>query len=417
VDLLNDFFIKTVPKVWMDSDAFNVESIATQTNIPGGRGPFRSKPGVDSQNLMLEEPMPTHQPSLPEFIQYFMGDVSEQLSGALPSLAGAETDTDTYRGIALQRDSALQRLTTPWGAIREAMSDVSRQAVQSAARCREKLGQTSISESIPGSGKVTMEIADLKGNILTFPLTDSTIPETWTETASKYQQIITEAPSNPWLAKILSLPRNMKFAKDAIGLGDLDVPEADSIDKQLSEFETLLKTGPQPNPQLLQAQQQLQQAEQQANAEGPEAIAQFQQMKQQATQAMQQLPPMISTVPVRQDASEDHETEAQTCFEKMISPEGRRLSVENPDVFQNLHLHWQEHTDMAKKLAPPPPQKEPSPSLSMAVDKLPPELAAQGASKFYGLNASPQQFQTQDATETEQKITEKQADYGRPVAV
>ena len=415
IDLLNDFFIKTVPRVWMDSRAFNVEALNSQTNVPGQRGPFIAQPGIDSNNLMLQEPMPTHQPELPQFIQFFFGEMSEQLSGALPSLAGAETDTDTYRGIALQRDSSLQRLASPWGAIQKAMSHINRQAVMSAARCREKLGQSSINESVPGAGKVTLEVADLKGNILCFPESDSTFPETWTERASKYQQLVQDAPENPYIGKLLSLPKNMKLAKDASGLTELDVPESDSIDKQIAEFEILLATGPQPNPQIADAQQKLLQAAAQAKDEGPQAMQQFEQMAQQISQSIQSLPPQVSTVPVAQDASEDHATEAQECFEKMNSAEGRKLKKEQPEVFANLHLHWQEHTQMAQKLAPPQATKPTSDSISMAVDKMPPALASQAAQKFYGLTASPQDFQVQDATETEQKITEKQADYGRPV--
>lgn len=70
---------------------------------------------------------------------------------------------------------------------------------------------------------------------------------------------------------------------------------------------------------------------------------------------------------------------------------------------------------MAAKFAPPQPQKPPSESVSAAVDKLPPEVAAQLLAKFYGIKATPQQFQVQDATETEQAITEKAADFGHGV--
>ena len=412
VDLLNDFFIKTVPRVWMDSRAFNVEALANQTNIPGQRGPFQAQPGIDSQNLMLEEPMPTHQPSLPEFVQYFAGEMMEQITGALPSLAGAETDTDTYRGQALQRDSSLQRLSGPWKAIKRACSIIYRQAVMATAQCREKLGEQTISQYIPGKGKVNLEVADLKGNILSYDDTDSTIPETWTEKSSKYQQLVSEAPENPYIAKLLSLPKNMKMAKDASGLQELDIPEADAEDKQIGEFEILLTTESQPNPDIAKAQEQLQKAEIQAQAEGPEAYVQFQQMKDQALQAIQALPPLVSSVAVMQDASEDHATEAQVCFEKMNSRAGRKLKSTNRPIWDNLHLHWQEHSQMAAKLSPPAPNKPPSPSMSMAVDKLPTELAAQAAAKFYGLDAKPQDFQVQDATETEQNIVEKSADFG-----
>jgi len=414
IDLINDFFIKTVPSVWMDSKAFNLDAIASQTNIPGQRRPFVAQPGVDSQNLMVQEPMPTHQPALWEAIQFFFGDLMEMLTGGTPALAGSDTDTDaTYRGQALRRDSALQRLASPWGAMQKAVAGFSRQAVMCAARTRDKLGQTTLKQNIPGKGKVTLEVSDLKGNILCFPEADSTFPETWTEKASKYQQLVQEAPANPWIGKLLSLPKNMRIAKDASGLRNLDIPEADAIDKQIGEFEILLKTEAQPNPQIAQAQQQLLEAAKQAEAEGPEAMMKYEEMAQQVAQQVQSLPPMVTTVPVMQDASEDHESEAQECFEKMNSPEGRKLKKLSPEIWENLHLHWQGHVEMAQKLKPAQPGKPPSESVTAAVDKMPPSTASQLLAKYYGIQATPQDFMEKQATDVEANITEKKAAPGK----
>lgn len=418
MDLLNDFFIRTVPTVWMDSEIFNVAALNKTTNTPGERKPFQSQPGRTMQEIVFEEPMPTHQPTLPEFIKLFFSDLPQMLSGALPSLFGEDTEQDTYRGLALQRASALGRLNTPWGRIQSAAAAYNRQAVMLDAKCRPARGESSISWTSDNGTTVTMELVDLKGNVLCSPEKDSNIPETADEKASRYQQALQEAPTNPLLQKIFMSPLNVRNAKDAAGYHDMDIPEADAAEKQIAEFEILLKKkpAPMPNPQVVSAQQQLQQAEQEAMAEGPEALAKFQEMQAQAMQAIQAMPPLISSYPVAQDASEDHGTEAQVCFWKMNSPEGRKLKNGTPEqqaAFQNMHLHWQEHTTMAQKLNPPQPVKPPSESVSMAVDKLPPELAAQAAQKFYGLNASPENFQEQTATETEQKITEKAADYGR----
>jgi hypothetical protein len=165
-----------------------------------------------------------------------------------------------------------------------------------------------------------------------------------------------------------------------------------------------------------QAKEKLKQHAKDAMAAGQ--TDQFEQMLPQAEAAISQLPPLVSTFPVRDDGSQDNATHADVCMEWMNGAEGRKYSrgtEEERAAFENVHLHWTEETAAAKKNAPPQPVKPPSESVSMAVDKLPPELAAQAASKFYGLNASPQNFQVQDATETEQKITEKAADFGHGV--
>lgn len=418
IDLLNDFFIRTVPTIWMDAETFNVSALSKTTNTPGQRKPFQSQPGRMVEELVWAEPMPTHQPQLPEFIKFFFNDFPEMLSGALPSLFGAESNTDTASGIAIQRDQALGRLGTPWGVLQSAAATYNRQAVMWAAKCRLARGEQQISWT-SGDKRLTLEVADLKGNVLCYPEEDSNFPETWVQKLSRYQQMLAEAPSNPIFQQILALPQNLRMAKDLSGMKELEIPQADAVDKQNAEFEILLKVkpAPMPNPQVVAAMQQIEQAGVQAQAEGPEAVAQFQQMQATIMQQLQQMPQEISSYPVAQDASEDHGTEAQVCLWKMNSAEGRKLrngTPEQQEAYKNLHLHWQEHVTMQQKLNPAvPPQKPPSESVSVSVDKMPPDVAAQLLQKYYGIAGKPQDFQEQTATETEQKITEKAADYGR----
>lgn len=414
LDLIFDYFVKCVPRTWLPEPTINVEAVQQQGNVPGSYSPYEFTPGMELKNAIVVEDQPQPNPMLWQVIQDLFNSFAEMLSGALPSLFGAEANTDTVGGIAMQRDQALGRLSSPWGALQAATACYMRQAVGCAAKCREKLGQTSMSESINGR-RVSIDANNLKGKILSFPEVDSNFPETWTQRQSRMQQIMAEGQNNPLLTRLLSLPKNVKIAKDAIGLTELEAPEVASVDKQLGEFEILLKTGPQPNPAVVQAQEQLKQHAQEAESEGPEAMKQYEMLLPQATDALKALPQKVSTIPVMQDASEDHATEAQVCFDWLISPEGRKFKRGTPEekaAWANVHLHWQEHSQMAAKLAPPPPTKPPSESVSTAVDKMPPAIAAQLLAKYYGINATPQNFEEQDATQTEQVITEKAADFG-----
>lgn len=417
IDLLNDYFIKCVPTIWLPEPIINVEAVQQQGNTPGGIRPYLYQQGVELKNAIVVEDSPQPNPMLWEVISKFFTDFPEMLSGALPSLFGAESNTDTVGGIAMQRDQALGRLSSPWGALQSATAVYFRQAVGCAAACREKLGQMVLMQSIKGR-TVTCNASALKGKVLSFPETDSNFPETWTQRQSRFQQIMAEGQQNAAIQRLLALPKNMKIAKDAMGFTELDIPEAASVDKQLGEFEILLKTGPQPNPAITQAQEQFKQHAREAEAEGPEAMQQYEKMLPQAVAAMKSLPQQVSTIPVMQDASEDHGTEAQVCMDWLISPEGRKYkrgTEEERAAWSNIHLHWTEHDAMEKKLAPPPPTKPPSESVSAAVDKMPPALAAQLLGKFYGINAAQKDFEQQDATETEQQITEKAADFGHGV--
>lgn len=417
IDLVFDYFIRCVPRTWLPEPIIDAEAVQAQGNVPGSYSPYQFTAGVELKNAIVVEDTPQPNPMLWQVIQDLFNSFAEMLSGALPSLFGAESNTDTVGGIAMQRDQALGRLSSPWGALQSATACYMRQAVQCAAAVREKLGQTTLAESINGR-KVVVNTSSLKGKILSFPEVDSNFPETWTQRQSRFQQIMAEAPENPALTRLLSLPKNMKIAKDAMGFTDLEVPEAASVDKQLGEFEILMKSGPQPNPVLVQAEEQLKQHAAAAAKEGQEAMQKYEQLLPQALQAMKALPPDVSTIPVMQDASEDHATEAQVCFDWLISPEGRKYKRGTPEeraAWENIHLHWSEHSAMAAKLAPPPPTKPPSESISMAVDKMPPDIAAEALAKYYGLSAKPEQFEEQDATDTERAITEKAADFGHGV--
>jgi hypothetical protein len=417
LDLLNDYFIRCVPRTWLPEPMIDSAARSAQGNTPGDFSPYQLTPGVELKNALVVEDAPQPNPMLWTVIMAFFTDLPEMLSGALPSLFGAEANTDTATGISIQRDQALGRLSSPWGALQSATAAYFRQAVQCAAACREKLGQMQLSQSINGK-TVSVDASALKGKVLCFPEVDSNFPETWTQRQSRFQQIMAEGQNNPAMMKMLSLPKNMKIAKDAMGFTELDIPEAASVDKQLGEFEILLKTGPQPNPAIAQAQEQLTQHAQEAESEGQQAMQQFEQLLPQATAALKALPQTVSTIPVMQDASEDHGTEAQVCMDWLISPEGRKYKRGTDDeraAWANIHLHWQEHDAMAQKLAPPPPQKPPSESMSVSVDKMPPSVAAQILSQKFGINANQQDFQEQDATETEQTITEKAADFGHGV--
>jgi hypothetical protein len=417
LDLLNDYFIKCVPRRWYPEPMIDVAALQQQGNTPGDSSPYQFQQGVEMKNAIVVEDAPQPNPMLWDVVKSFFADFPEMLSGALPSLFGAESNTDTVGGIQMQRDQALGRLSSPWGALQTATAVYFRQAVGCAAACREKLGQMTLSQSVKGK-TITVDASALKGKVLCFPETDSNFPETWIQKSSRMQQFWAEAANNPASQKLISLPKNMKLLKDGIGLTDLDIPEAASVDKQLGEFEILLKTGPQPNPAISQAQEQLRQHASDAEKEGEQAKQQFEQLMPQAEAAIKALPPEVSTIAVMQDASEDHSTEADTCMEWLISPEGRKYkrgTEEERAAWANVHLHWTEHDVMAKKLAPSPPTKPPSESVSAAVDKMPPALAAQLLGKFYGIDANQKDFEQQDATETEQEITEKAADFGHGV--
>ena len=207
---------------------------------------------------------------------------------------------------------------------------------------------------------------------------------------------------DPSMASIKSDPQNMAAAKRFMPPG-MVLPGVDAVEKQQAEFDILLKTAPVDNPQFIKIQQLVQQGDaelQQAAAMGQQPDPQKAQALQQGQQMLQQTPPMISSVPVRGDGSENDAVEALICLRMMNSAEGRRLaSSKDPDDqahFANLHMHWQQHQASTAKLAAQNQQPiQPKTSLTVAVDKLDPQAQTSALQKM-GVATTPEAIQQQN---------------------
>jgi hypothetical protein len=392
-----------VPRRYYDAEAFDLAAMAQTANIPGNDTPFLRQPGVPISELMATDPVIQANPQMLEFIDKLEGQYSQDMTGALPSLFGGASDTNTFSNALLQRNQALQRQSWPWGQMKRGVRTITKQAVQQAA----KNGNDSISDTVRGVGRIQVEMSDLKGNVLCYDDSDSNIPESWAQRQALFLQAVEQAGAqNPFYAQLLAVPSNSRVIKDGIGLSELEVPGAASTEKQQAEFDLLKKNGPGPNPQLQAIQEQISEGVQHA-ASDPQAAALLQQLQQ----AAQSLPPLVSTVPVMQDASEEHPVEAAACQQWLISPEGRTYkngTEEQRAGWENIHTHWQEHSAMAAKLAPPTPPAVKA-SITIAADKLPPEIQAQ-IFQEYGIEAKPADFeqgQTHEiSTESETPTTD-----------
>jgi len=356
LDLLNDFFVRAIPKKWMDNKAFDVEAIRGQTNTPGDVGPFKRQPGTPVSELIFVEP-PVPQPvSLAEFVKEYSGPLAELLSGAYPALAGSNIgEGDTATGMAIQRDQALGRLGPTWHSIQNAEAAAMRQAVRWGARCRDQ----SINEKIPGGETVRLEVNDLKGNILCYPESDENFPESYPQKQHRVMQVFNDSAKNPALQEVLYNAANLQFLQSMIALSDLYIPQVAAYEKQLGEFELLLKGEPVPNPTFVQAKKSLEALK----VQGVDS-----QMYAQAEQQLEQLPKETSSVPV-DPLVDDNETEAMGCWQFLNSPEGRKAKHTTPKGYANVRWHFIEHTDAAKQKAAqdvaPPPEKPPSKSMTL----------------------------------------------------
>ena len=415
VDLLDDFFKRTVPKKWMNSEAFDMDAIKNEPNVPGSIGPFQVQPGLTTMDqYIFVEPTPQAQPALPDFIKWFVTTLSEEISGALPSLFGNATGENTVGNAVIQRDQALQRVGCPWNNIQDMFAIAAGQAVKCAAECRDG---KEITQSIPGRGNVSVNTANLLGgNVLCYPESNPSLPETEEQKAVKIMGLIDKAnlnPTSPFSQWVFS-PSNLAETASALRMKNYKVAGASSVTKQRNEFETLLRGTPQQNPKLLSMQSAMDEAKAgmaQAQQTGQPIPPEAQGMMQQLQQATQGMPPQVSSVPVAPDESENHAIEANECFEWMNSIEGQKFKNGTPEQrlgFQNVHLHWTEHVAMAKKIAAANklPDKPPSESISVDVSKMPGPIASQALAKM-GIQSTPDMFAQHAATQLNDKVAAK----------
>jgi hypothetical protein len=415
VDLLDDFFKRTVPKKWMNSEAFDMDAISKEPNVPGSTGPFQVQPGLTTMDqYIFVEPTPQAQPALPDFIKWFVTTLSEEISGALPSLFGNATGENTVGNAVIQRDQALQRVGCPWNNIQDMFATSAGQAVKCAAECRDG---KEVTQSIPGRGNVSVNTANLLGgNVLCYPESNPSLPETEEQKAVKIMGLIDKAnlnPTSPFSQWVFS-PSNLAETASALRMKNYKVAGASSVTKQRNEFETLLRGTPQQNPKLLSMQSAMDEAKAgmaQAQQTGQPIPPEAQGMMQQLQQATQGMPPQVSSVPVAPDESENHAIEANECFEWMNSIEGQKFKNGTPEQrlgFQNVHLHWAEHVAMAKKIAAANklPDKPPSESISVDVSKMPGPIASQALAKM-GIQSTPDMFAQHAATQLNDKVAAK----------
>lgn len=357
LDLMNDVFVRTIPTKWMDNKVFNVEALRNQTNVPGDIRPFKRQQGVPFTELCWVEPAVQVNQSLPDFVKEYSGPLAELLTGAYPALAGGNTDTDTFRGMALQRDQALGRLGQTWHSIKNATAVSARQAVRWAAKCRDN----SINEKIPGGEVIRLEVNDLRANILCYAESDENFPESYPQKQQRAIGFFQDSAKNPAMQEVLYNPANLKFLKTMVALPELFIPQVTSYEKQLGEIEILLKNKPVPNPQVVEGMAKIEQLKKQ-NVD-PAALEQAEMQLQQ----LEQQNPATSSIEV-DPIVDDSATEAMACWQYLNSPEGRKAKKNNPMGYENVRLHFIAHTDAAAQKAaqnaPPPQQKPPSVSVN-----------------------------------------------------
>jgi hypothetical protein len=415
ISLYDRYFRGAVARRWGGEPVIDVEAINSTANDPAKISPFDLEwciqHNVDPAKATMVENVPQPNDAILMYIQWLINGAPEAMDGGSPAVFGIEAEEagkGTFGEARLNRDQALQVFSLPWGDMAMATACFSAQAIKSAAENRV----SDFSVGLPGE-RVRVQVSKLKGSVLVWPASTE-IPPTLAEQQAEIGNMLASMGTVPFYGQILSDPRNLELLRRLPSLSGMKIPGMDDVERQMEDNQKLLSEAPLPNPQVEQLKEQLMMLDQQARQAAQMNPAMRDQIIQQATQQaqalqqqMQQLPPLISSVQVPQDASQDHAIRAAIALACMKSAKGAAMQAGDERQqagFANLALNWQEHAQMAQKLTPPPPV-EMRASVTVDPTKLPPAAQAIAFEKL-GFQMPPVALQVQEQTHEVTEETE-----------
>ena len=232
-----------IPPIYADSEVLDFDALQNQTAEPGAHYPARSKPG-QSLAAGFFQPAPAEvPPDLAEHAANLMGPVARFLTGAFPALfGGAMANNDTAAGYAMARDQAMGRIGLVWRRMKFFHADVMLLAVD----CFRRNRPNDVEVTLLGAGAAFesrwIRLADLKGNLFSYPETDEQYPTLWSQQRGVLLQLL--GSPDPAMQAVLSHPENLALVKRLIGLEELVIPDEESRTKQYREIAQLVAEVP-----------------------------------------------------------------------------------------------------------------------------------------------------------------------------
>ncbi|HKN59716.1 MAG TPA: hypothetical protein VJW93_00960, partial [Candidatus Acidoferrales bacterium] len=232
-----------IPPIYADSEVLDFDSLQNQTAEPGAHYPARAKPGQSLAAGFFQPEAAEVPPDLAQHAAALMGPVAQFLTGAFPALfGGAMTNNDTAAGYSMARDQAMGRIGLVWRRMKFFHADVMLLAVD----CFRKNRPQDVEVTLLGAGSAFeskwIRLADLKGNLFSYPETDEQYPTLWSQQRAVLLQLI--ANPDPQIQSVLAHPENMALVKRLIGLEELVIPDEESRTKQYREIAQLVGETP-----------------------------------------------------------------------------------------------------------------------------------------------------------------------------
>ena len=330
-----------IPPIYADSEVLDFDSLQNQTAEPGSHYPARAKPG-QSLAAGFFQPEPAEVPGdLAEHAANLMGPIAQFLTGAFPALfGGAMSNNDTASGYAMARDQAMGRIGLVWRRMKFFHADIMLLAVD----CFRRNRPNDVEVTLLGAGAAFesqwIRLADLKGNLFSYPETDEQYPTLWSQQRAVLLQLI--GNPDPQIQAVLAHPENMALVKRLIGLEEFVIPDEESRTKQYREIAQLVAELP------LVKRQDVTGA---VNPAFKEAVA-------SGVDAEIILPSVMPD-----EFADNHAVELEICMRWFSSDAGQVAKIEAPLGYANVRAHALFHRDYLQKqqaaAAPQPQQTAP----------------------------------------------------------
>ena len=357
-----------LPITYRAGDTFDNEAESEQRSEPGSEVTVTLDKAVDIRTRIMQIRNDSASPDMLAGMEALMGPVSQFLTGAFPALLGAGGASgaagDTAAGYKMQMDQALGRCGIAYVRLKQFHADI--QTISCKDFCKKSTGQV----SMPILGKSgafendTVDIDALEGDAKAYPEGDENFPELWNIQRATFMQIM----DTPQGQQLMQEPDNAELGVRLLGIPNLVLPGADArrqamriIDLLTTEQETTLENG--------------------------------------AVQSGS--PDMTAEIQTFNDPDDDHAAIYATLNHWRLSDAGILCKKKNPTGYQNVRALMA--IEKSQIPPPPPPEKPLSPSMSIQVDKMPPEAQAQIMEKLLGVQLNPQDFLDQALLNKESK--------------
>src|SRR5580698_2880454 len=324
-----------IPPIYADSEVLDFDSLQNQTAEPGSHYPARAKPGQSLASGFFQPEAAEVPGDLSEHAGDLMGPISQFLTGAFPALfGGAMSNNDTASGYAMAREQAMGRIGLVWRRMKFFHADIMLLTVD----CFRRNRPHDVEVTLLGAGSAFeskwIRLADLKGNLFSYPETDEQYPTLWSQQRAVLMQMM--ANPDPQMQSVLAHPENMGLIKRLLGLEEFVIPDEESRTKQYREIAQLVAEAPVVRTQdvthLVAPDVAAANAASGAGESGPGVDADV----------------ILPTV-IPDEFADNHAVELEICMRWFSSDAGQAAKIEAPLGYANVRAHAMFHREYLLK--------------------------------------------------------------------